>query len=84
MELDPHDQTALSHYLALIAAHYPPHLAAMLAAARYQAMLVAGQAPPPLPLFREMISITKDSNPRLRRTAGRLLVEVEEAMGLTR
>lgn len=39
MPPDPHDAAALVHYEALIAAHYPPHLAAMLAAARYQAQL---------------------------------------------
>ncbi len=82
--MDAHDQTALQHYEALIQERYPPHLAAALAAARYQAALTAGAMPPPLPVLREIVSATKDGHPRLRRTAGRLLIEVEEAMGVTR
>lgn len=82
--MDAHDATALQHYEALIALHYPPHLAAALAAARYQALLTAGHAPPPLPVLREVVSAVRDQHPALRRTAGRLLVEVEAAMGLTR
>lgn len=33
--MDAHDSAALAHYEQLIAARYPPHLAAALAAARY-------------------------------------------------
>lgn len=81
--MDAHDTTALAHYEALIAQRYPPHLAAALAAARYQAELLAGDTPPSLPVLREVVSAVKDRHPALRRTAGRLLVEVEAAMGLT-
>ena len=82
--MDAHDTAALRHYEALIAARYPPHLAAALAAARYQVGLAVSAAPLPLPALRDAVSMAKDSYPPLRRTAGRLLVEVEAAMGLTR
>lgn len=82
--MDPHDAAALRHYEALIALHYPPHLAAALAAARYQVGLVVAAAPLPLPALREVVSTVKETQPQLRRAAGRLLVEVEEAMGVTR
>lgn len=81
---DIHDTRALEHYQALIDARYPPHLAAALAAARYQAGLLAGNHPPPLPVLREVVSAVKDGNPRLRRVAGQMLERVEAEMGLTR
>ena len=82
--MDAHDAAALRHYEALIALHYPPHLAAALATARYQVGLIVAVGPLPLPALREVVSTVKDTQPKLRRTAGRLLVEVEEAMGVTR
>ncbi len=82
--MDTHDTTALAHYEALIAQRYPPHLAAALAAARYQVALLAFAAPASLPVFRDIVSAVAEKQPKLRRTAGRLLVEVEEAMGVTR
>ena len=43
---DSHDAAALVHYEALIALRFPPHLAAALAAARYQVLLARSFAPP--------------------------------------
>lgn len=77
--MDPHDTAALRHYEALIALHYPPHLAAALAAARYQVCLSALS----LPALRDVVRMVKDTQPRLQRAAGRLLVEVEKEMGKT-
>lgn len=80
--MDAHDTAALRHYEALIALHYPPDLATALVAARYQVGLVAASAPLPLPALREIISATKDAQPRLRRVAGQLLEKIDMELGL--
>lgn len=80
--MDAHDLAALRHYEALIALHYPPHLAAALAAARYQTGLLAAAGPLPLPALRAVISTAKETQPRLRRVAGQLLEKVDAELGL--
>jgi len=75
--MDAHDSQALAHYEQLISLRYPPHLAAALAAARYQVAI--GTA---LPAVREVVSAVGDRHPALRRTAGQLVEKIEGEMGL--
>ena len=70
--MDAHDTAALAHYEALIALHYPPHLAAMLAAARYQAQIGAC-----LPLLRDTLVAVQEAHPDLRRDVGRTVAAID-------
>lgn len=72
MSADTHDSQALAHYESLIALRYPPHLAAALAAARYQ--LAVGMA---LPVVRETLIRVQEAHPDLRRDVGRTVAAID-------
>ena len=76
MTVDAHDTAALAHYEALIAARYPPHLAAALTAARYQ--LAVGMA---LPIVRAALVQVQEAHPDLRRDAGRTIAAIDRKGG---
>ena len=78
--MDAHDQAALAHYTTLIEQRYPPHLAAMLAAARYAHGLDA--AAMPLPALRDALAAVQERDPALSREAGRARVALDEALGV--
>jgi len=70
--MDTHDATALQHYEQLIALHYPPHLAAALAAARYQVAIGAC-----LPMLRETLVAVQTTHPDLKRDVGRTVAAID-------
>jgi len=67
--MDAHDSQALAHYEQLISLRYPPHLAAPLAAARYQVALM-----PPL---RETLVRVQEAHPDLKRDVGRTVAAID-------
>ena len=78
--MDTHDAAALAHYEALIAARYPPHLAALLAAARYAQGLDAATLP--LPAVRDALAAVQDTYPALSREAGRARAALDTCIGV--
>lgn len=66
------EQAALTHYQALIDMRYPPHLAAALAAARYQ--IAVGMA---LPVVRETLVRVQEAHPDLKRDVGRTVAAID-------
>jgi hypothetical protein len=80
--MDTHDAAALEHYHALIAQHYPPHLAAVLVAARYAHGLAASNAPLPIPALRDAVAQAQDAYPDLSRDAGRLRDVLDKRIGV--
>lgn len=70
--MDQHDAAALQHYESLIALRYPPQLAALLAAARYQ--LAIGT---PLPVVKETLVKVQEAHPDLKRDAGRTIAAID-------
>jgi hypothetical protein len=81
MSVTPQEQAALDRYTAMIAAHYPPHLAAAIAAQYYATALTS--SPPPLPLLRQIVSDVADTDASIRREAGRFVVALDRRLGIT-
>jgi hypothetical protein len=72
--MDQHDRAALTHYEQLIELRYPPQLAALLAAARYQLALIEA---PALPIVRSALVAVQEAHPDLRRDAGRTVAAID-------
>lgn len=83
MAVDAHDTQALAHYQELIALYYPPHLAAALAAARYQEAIAAQEqasqvaAADQLSLVRKTLVAAQEAHPDLKRDVGRTVAAID-------
>jgi hypothetical protein len=71
--MDAPEAAALRHYEQMIAQRFPPHLAAALAAARYQVALSQGA----LPVLRDALVTAQEAHPDLKRDTGRTIAAID-------
>ena len=77
---DTHDAAAYAHYADLIAAWYPPHLAAALAASRYAHGLTMAELPMSLPALQAVLKTVSNEHPELGRDAARVVAAIDRKM----
>lgn len=71
--MDEAERSALAHYEQLIACRVPPHLAAALAAARYQTTIAQAA----LPVVRDTLIKVQETHPDLKRDVGRTVAAID-------